>query len=107
MKYKLVDVGSIEEEYWFDTNVAEGYFTSTWFDELIFVDEEGTEHEVVNGYISYSDTFEIWYIENYVEFASVIQGKEYPIVSEDNGIGDIVDLMYRDYEEYLYGKEED
>lgn len=105
MKYKLVEVGSVEEEYWFDTNTLEGYLTSTCFDKLVFVDEKGTEHEVVNGYISYSDYFEIWDIDNYVEFASVVSEGNYPPLQEVEYMEDIVDLMYLDYQEYLSKKE--
>ena len=108
MKYKLVDVSYVEEEYWFDTNTIEGYLTSTLFDDLIFVDELGVEHSALNGYISYSDAFEIWDIENYVEFASVIQGKDYPEVDEKGkSMEDIVDLMYRDYQNHVYEEGEE
>lgn len=108
MKYKLVDVSYVEEEYWFDTNTIEGYLTSTLFDNLIFVDELGVEHTALNGYISYSDYFEIWDIDNYVEFASVIQGKDYPEVDEEGkSMEDIVDLMYRDYLNYVYEEGEE
>lgn len=108
MKYKLVDVSYNEEEYWFDTNTIEGYLTSALFDDLIFVDELGVEHTALNGYISYSDYFEIWDIDNYVKFASVIQGKDYPKVDEEGkSMEDIVDLMDRDYQNHVYEEGEE
>ena len=110
MKYKLVDIiREVEEGVRFGTCDICQHMGTLYYDVLVFEDEDGNRVEEENGEWSWGEYFENWDIDNYVDFAGFITGRDYPVPDRDEyGVEQfhfIVNMMYQDYDEYEYERD--
>lgn len=99
MEYKLINViNKAEENVWFGTCELCEYMGTHHYDVLVFENEQGKQFEIENGYWCWGDYFVRWPIDNYVKFADFIQGRDYPCADLVTTMFEVVNQMWRDYE---------
>lgn len=104
MKYKLIDViRQTEENVAFGTCELCQYTGTLHYDLLVFQDENGNKYTEENGFWSWGDYTEYWWIDNYVCFADFITGRDYPESEVDEYqrpcLKNVIDQMYEEYSE--------
>ena len=104
MKYRLIDVENrTEENVQFGTCDLCQYVGTHYYDVLLFEDENGNVYREENGFWSWGDYITNWYIDNYIDFAHFITGKEFSEPEKDRhgdlDFRNVVNEMYNKYEE--------